>query len=323
MRIRRSTTTEPAFRGLSSRGMVLAAGVVLLLTFGSLAMPQHSGSGGPIGLVLGVSPVGPTTGPGTAAPGAVNANDPPQATAASAGQKYVVWFNESGVPNKVVWQVYLNSTDGGSHGHMIGEAHSFEFSVANDSYSYNVSLAPANTSYSIAVGGGGPTGNVTVAGQNTSFSVVVGLVVYQVRVTEKGLASGTSWTAIVGGVSKHTTGTGINFQLPNSTYSYSIPSVSGYSVTPVSGHVTVSGSNRNVAVVFTADPAGHGLLSKYWWAIAIGGVVLVAILVLLVVRWKRSRAPPSEWVPPEQQAMPPPAPPAGPPPPPAAGGPVA
>jgi magnesium-transporting ATPase (P-type) len=43
----------------------------------------------------------------------------------------------------------------------------------------------------------------------------------------------------------------ISFTEPNGTYSFSIASINGYSVSPSSGRITVNGSNVNVGITFT------------------------------------------------------------------------
>jgi len=88
---------------------------------------------------------------------------------------------------------------------------------------------------------------------------------YAVTFTESGLASGTSWSVTFNGTAQSSTGTSIQFSVPNGTYSYSVASVSGYSVSPSSGSVTVSGSAQSVSVTFTASTpssSNNGIFSQ-------------------------------------------------------------
>lgn len=135
---------------------------------------------------------------------------------------------------------------------------------------------------------------------------------WRIRVTEVGLPSGTSWYATANGTTKHTTASLITFQVPNGTYQWSIINVSGYTVDPDGGSVTVHNANVTVSVTFTSTSHdGGGLLSKYWWALAAGGVLLLLIIAVLVIRWRRRQSPPAaEWTPPDASGneLPPPPP---------------
>jgi hypothetical protein len=124
--------------------------------------------------------------------------------------------------------------------------------------------------------------------------------IWRVKIIETGLPSGTAWWATCNGTTKHSTAALNTFQVPDGTYGWSITNVSGYTVSPQSGSVTVANANITVVVTFTGTNShGGGLLSKYWWALAAVGVIILLILILLVVRWRRRQAPPAaEWTPP-------------------------
>ncbi len=78
---------------------------------------------------------------------------------------------------------------------------------------------------------------------------------YPVTFTESGLSSGTSWTVTLAGASNSTTApNGIGFQEPNGTYSFSVGTVAGYSVSPSTGSVTVNGAAVSEAITFTLLP---------------------------------------------------------------------
>jgi hypothetical protein len=74
---------------------------------------------------------------------------------------------------------------------------------------------------------------------------------YAVEFTETGLSVGASWTVVLSGASASSTNGTVRFQEPAGTYSYTIDTVTGYSVTPASGSVTVSGPGSSTAVAFT------------------------------------------------------------------------
>ena len=105
----------------------------------------------------------------------------------------------------------------------------------------------------VMIGGGGDfLYNLVSYGSNVQT--------YTVTFTETGLPSGTSWSVTLNGTSESSTSGTITFSLPNGTYSYTVSSVSGYSVSPSSGSITVSGKNFNQAITFTPTTTS---VSKY------------------------------------------------------------
>jgi subtilase family serine protease len=86
---------------------------------------------------------------------------------------------------------------------------------------------------------------------------------YTVTFTESGLASGTSWSVTFNGTAQSSTGTSIQFSVTNGSYSYTVGSVSGYTVSPSSGSVTVSGSAQSISIVYTASSSsGNGVFAQ-------------------------------------------------------------
>jgi hypothetical protein len=100
---------------------------------------------------------------------------------------------------------------------------------------------------------------------------------YAVTFAEKGLPVETGWTVTLGGNPQSTGGSTITFDEGNGTYDYKVSPVSGYSVAPASGSVTVKGKTVNVKVTFTPDTypvtfTESGLPSgTEWWVNATGG----------------------------------------------------
>ena len=74
---------------------------------------------------------------------------------------------------------------------------------------------------------------------------------YLVTFTESGLPAGTSWSVTLNGTTESSSTNTITFSEPNGTYSYSIATVSGYTVSPSSGSITINGENIEKAVTFT------------------------------------------------------------------------
>ncbi len=150
-----------------------------------------------------------------------------------------------------------------SVGHKLGFANPLIYKLAqaeyNGSYStskpfYFVSngsnaLFSANNGYSLAVGWGSINANNFV---NDITSSTPAPTSYTVTFTESGLPSGTSWSVTFNGKTSTSTSSTVSFSAVNGTYSYTIGAVSGYTSSPSSGSVTVSGSAQGVSISFSA-----------------------------------------------------------------------
>ncbi|MCW6169393.1 MAG: hypothetical protein LVQ96_07710 [Thermoplasmatales archaeon] len=80
---------------------------------------------------------------------------------------------------------------------------------------------------------------------------------FAVDFSESGLPSGTSWSVTFNGNTKSSTTSQLSFLVSNGTYSYSVGSVSGYSVSPSSGSVTVNGAAQTVDLSFSTQTSSH------------------------------------------------------------------
>lgn len=133
---------------------------------------------------------------------------------------------------------------------------------------------------------------------------------YLVTFMESGLASGSRWSVTLDGTSLNTTGTSLQFDETNGTYSYSAESTSVSPASWLNGTVVVAGANQEVALDFRTSPPPSqggsasptfGLLSSGAWII---GVAVVAVLFLFGVslgyaRRASVRSRPLEPLPPE------------------------
>jgi hypothetical protein len=79
--------------------------------------------------------------------------------------------------------------------------------------------------------------------------------------TESGLSSGTSWSVTFNGSKQSSTTSTITFTEPNGTYSYTVSSVAGYTVSPSSGSIVVSGSNISKTITYTTVSSSQTPLS--------------------------------------------------------------
>ena len=103
---------------------------------------------------------------------------------------------------------------------------------------------------------------------------------YAVTFTETGLPASTQW-AITGGLPTQTsTGSTISFYEANGSYPYAVGTVAGYTSSPSSGIVMVSGGSKNVAIAFTKVNSGavytvtfteNDLPSGTSWSVALNG----------------------------------------------------
>jgi len=97
--------------------------------------------------------------------------------------------------------------------------------------------------------------------------------------TETGLRAGTNWSVILGGQNLTGDGSEVAFFEPKGTYAFRISSP-GYTATPASGSISVSGKGEaNESVVFTIDWAGpysasfsrFGLPNGSNWSVVLAG----------------------------------------------------
>ena len=185
-----------------------------------------------------------------------------------------VAFTESGLPTGTNWQVWLNSTGGGSNYHESGTMGSLQIQAVNGSYTYAVGNVPG---WHITVGS--YTGSLTVNGGPESVSMTFSAFTYAVTFTESGLPSGTIWSVTLSGLARTSTTGSVTFTEPNGTYTYGIADVPGWHQTtlPYSGSVTVNGAavseptlaftQVTYAVTFTET----GLPSGTSWSVTLNG----------------------------------------------------
>jgi hypothetical protein len=171
----------------------------------------------------------------------INAPAPPPV------QYYAVVFSESGLPSGATWSVTFNGAASST------SSTSLSWSEPNGTYSYSASA----TGYSASPS----SGSITVRG--ASYSQVISFIPlqqkkYQVTISESGLAVGTQWAASIGSNLSISSSSTISFSEPNGSYVYGITQISGYSVSPSSGSVTVSGAPQSISVTFSSLMRSYG-----------------------------------------------------------------
>ncbi len=193
-----------------------------------------------------------------------------------------VTFTETGLGPGATWNVTLGSLSSSSTGGSIS------FEVGNGTYTYRVTAA----GYS----GRPASGTLTVTGAGRTVDLTFQPVTYAVTFTESGLSGGTSWSVTLGGSTLSSNSDTIRFDVPNGSYAFSVVGVSGFSASPSSGQVGVSGGNASQGVAFTSVPSlwERGLTSP---PVAYGLLAAAVILGILAVvgfsMWRRAkRGPP-------------------------------
>jgi hypothetical protein len=135
---------------------------------------------------------------------------------------------------------------------------------------------------------------VPLGGGTTShggdFSVAQGPApTYWVNFTESGLDSGTNWSVMLSGqpTASARAGQVIGFQVPNGSYTFSVPAIACYTANPSSGPVIVLGNNSTEAISFTgacsATFSEAGLPSLTAWSITLNGTTLSALAPTRIV----------------------------------------
>ncbi len=178
---------------------------------------------------------------------------------------YPVTFTESGLPSGTSWSVTLNGTTESS------TSASITFTEPNGTYPYSVG---AVSGYSLSPS----SGSLTVKGSAVTQTIAFTPMLYSVTFAESGLPSGTSWSVTLAGLTQSSTTSQITFTVPSGTYSYSISAVSGYTVSPSSGSLTVTGAVSQAATFTKVAPTAYemtfsesGLPIGSTWSVTLGG----------------------------------------------------
>jgi hypothetical protein len=215
---------------------------------------------------------------------------------------YSVVFNPLGLPVTETWAVTLGTTEKSSTGGQI------IFSEANGSYTYTVGSV---SGYTASPSSGPVTVNGSAVQQNITFTAAIP--VYGVTFQASGLPANATWTVVLGGTTHSDTSAAISFEEPNGTYSFTITAPSGYTASPSSGSVIVSGATvtKNVTISSSSSsssPLSSGTIYLILVIVIVVVVVVVLLLVLLLHRRKGSKAgapPPPPMTQSEQAGWPP------------------
>jgi hypothetical protein len=188
---------------------------------------------------------------------------------ANAPALYAIDFFENGLTPGTAWSVQLGTVTNSSTGSTVS------FFEPNGTYAYSIP----------SVGNWTPvpdTGQVNVSGSPVPVTFnFMGVERFTVSFTDTGLASGLAWSVNLSGIGTVVTTTGLlDFSVPNGTYAYLVEPVTGWTATPTSGPVTVSGASpAPIAIVWSPNNATvpvtfpeSGLSVGTSWSVSLAGV---------------------------------------------------
>lgn len=166
----------------------------------------------------------------------------------------------------------------GTNGYVyVANSGAFNVSVINGTTNHVVeSIETGNGPVGVAVDG--PHNLVYVTNYySNNVSVIPAAYLYAVTLTENGLPSGTGWSATLNGANGESFSPTITFYEGNGTYTYAIGTVVGYSSTPSSGAVTISGAPVEQTITFAVVTVpvsflGSILPSGTNWTVTLGSL---------------------------------------------------
>ncbi|HEY6238660.1 MAG TPA: hypothetical protein VIZ68_05695, partial [Thermoplasmata archaeon] len=130
----------------------------------------------------------------------------------------------------------------------IGTGSSLEFEDSDGTYSFQIgALAeylPTPSSGSVVVNG-------TAVVVQVAFTA---LTTYSIGFHETGLMLGTLWSVNLSGAIGASMTSGIEFNVPNGTYSFEVGGPSGYDPSPIQGSMVVNGASLSQEVLFHGVP---------------------------------------------------------------------
>ncbi len=161
---------------------------------------------------------------------------------------YNVTFDETGLITGTAWSVTFN----GSAQTAVAPSPNV-FVASNGTYGFTVASVAGDTQNV-------SSGTVTVSGAPavvaTEFRPIPE---FAVAFNETGLSNGTDWSVVLNGSEGTASAPSGNlFTVPNGTYGFTVPAVTGYTESPSSGTVTVQGTGAAVAVAFTVQRTTSG-----------------------------------------------------------------
>jgi YVTN family beta-propeller protein len=200
----------------------------------------------------------------------------------STSATYSVEFESSGLSPGTLWTVDLNGSM------LSANTTSIASNETNGTYPYSVSAVGWVASPS--------SGTAVVAGGAAAVPIVFTLKppeTFVVTFTENGLAPGISWTVVLGASQSTSVLAVVEFQEPNGTFPFTVK-VQGYTPTPATGSVVVTGNSTVEAVGFVASVTGSGPppagIDELELGVLLGVLVVAALIAVVLLRRRRPPA---------------------------------
>jgi hypothetical protein len=203
---------------------------------------------------------------------------------APAGGATIV-FVENGLSAGTTWSVTFDGTTESSSGNVL----TFGAPSGTTAIDYSVGTV---SGYVATPASGSVTPDILTTTVAVAFQATA-----TVTLTETGLASGTSWSATVGGVTSTSTTSSMTFVLPVGNYTYDIVPVSGYDASLSHGNVSLTTHGYSFEVAFSGSSSATSYVPTSTFdplvAIALGLAALaIVVAILALLRKPKASAPP-------------------------------
>jgi len=197
---------------------------------------------------------------------------------------HVLEFVVSGLPRGTSqWQIVFNGTTESATVSSAGAAW-LNLTVENGKYPYSTVKIPGYWQTSLTA-----SGSILVSGANMTESLAYVPFTYAVTFKEQGLPLNASWSVVVDNSTYRSTNSTIVVPLTNGSHTYTVPFVTGYTVSAGPGSVYVSGAKETIPITFSA-PAPPGI--PIWVYAGIGGAGVAAALAVVLLLRRRRRSQP-------------------------------
>gem|GEM_PF-2571028 len=197
----------------------------------------------------------------------INGNNPTiQINYVSNVTKYIVSFNESGLPANTTWGVTIGNITNYTN------SNSIAFTLSNGSYSYKI-YSPSSYNAVPSYGNLNVSSSITI---NVKFVPLIKE--YKISFIEHGLPAGMIWSIKFNGSLYSNNTTSVSFIMPNGTYPYQIMPVKGYTSNVSYGNVTVNGKDTSVYIgwelLYEISFVENGLPANAPWSVTFNGKAL-------------------------------------------------
>ena len=195
---------------------------------------------------------------------------------------YGATFTEFGLAVGTNWSVTLGGVL------LYSTTSTLAFSEPNGTYLFRVFSV---NRYTAAPNFGALSLNGVNATRSIVFTALPPPLTHEVTFTESGLSSGTDWSVTLDGKMHSGRGSIAFSGIANGTFPFTVGIVGGYTASPASGSIPVSGENITKTIAFTPTPTSPstflGLPAAEGYAVVGGSITLV--IVLVAVLWTRRK----------------------------------